>query len=311
MSKILLVDDDVDLAELIQTKLNAEGHQTYVINTGDGAFEYAKQIKPDICILDIMLPGTTGYQICRKLRRDPELYRVAILILTALGEEPEILHGIEQGADDYLVKPFKLERLMDKLASLNALLTSIDTRNRITNLPGTDAIKREINHQLARGTAISSVYIDIIGFKHYAQHRGQDGMNQALEFMAKMLVSLTRDMGIYECFLAHMGGEHFVVLLKLEDHERFVNSLISTFDHNVKKLYTPQEAEKGYIVTADKKGEEVRSRLMRLSIGVAHTQYRHFKSAKKMFEVLAQVRQMAQPRGDASIAFVDRRRTDR
>ena len=311
MSKILLVDDDVDLAELIQTKLNAEGHQTFVINTGDGAFEYAKQVKPDICILDIMLPGTTGYQICRKLRRDPELYRVAVLILTALGEEPEILHGIEQGADDYLVKPFKLERLMDKLASLNALLQSVDTRNRITNLPGTDAIKREINHQLARGTAISAVYIDIIGFKQYVQHRGPEGMNQALEFMAKLLVSLTRDMGIYECFLAHMGGEHFVVLLKLEDHDRFVNSLIATFDHSIKKLYSPQEADRGYITVVDKKGEESRCRLMRLSVGVAHTQYRNFKSAKKMFEVLAQVRQMAQPRNDTSVAFIDRRRTDR
>lgn len=311
MSKILLVDDDVDLAELIQTKLNAEGHQTYVINTGDGAFEYAKQVKPDICILDIMLPGTTGYQICRKLRRDPELYRVAILILTALGEEPEILHGIEQGADDYLVKPFKLDRLMDKLASLNALLQSIDARNRVTNLPGTDAIKREINHQLARGTAVASVYIDILGFKQYAQHRGPDGMNQALEFMSRLLVGMTRDMGIYECFLAHMGGEHFVVLMKLEDHDRFVNSLIATFDHNIKKLYNAQEVERGYIVVADKRGEEQRVPLMRLSVGVAHTQYRHFKSAKKMFEVLAQVRQMAQPRGDASVAFIDRRRSDR
>ena len=311
MSKILLVDDDVDLAELIKTKLDAEGHQTFVINTGDGAFEYAKQVKPDICILDIMLPGTTGYQICRKLRRDPELYRCAILILTALGEEPEILHGLEQGADDYLVKPFKLDRLMDKLASLNALLQSIDTRNRITNLPGTDAIKREINHQLARGTAISAIYIDVIGFKGYVQARGQEGMQQALEFMSKLIVGLTRDMGIYECFVAHMGGEHFVILLKLEDYDRLSNSLIATFDHNVRKLYTPQECEHGYVVTTDKKGEEVRCKLMRLSVGVAHTQYRNFKSAKKMFEVLAQVRQMAQPKGDASVAFIDRRRTDR
>jgi len=311
MSKILLVDDDVDLAELIQTKLSAEGHQVFAIHTGDGAFEYAKQVKPDICILDIMLPGTTGYQICRKLRRDPELYRVAVLILTALGEEPEILHGLEQGADDYLVKPFKLERLMDKIASLNALLQSIDMRNRVTKLPGTDAIKREINHQLARGTAIASVYIDVIGYKAYAQLKGPESGNHALEFIARMLVAMTRDMGIYECFIAHMGGEHFVVVLKLEDSERFVNSLISAFDHEVKKLYTPQEVEKGYIVTPDKRGEEVRCKLMKLSIGVAHTQYRHFKSAKKMFEVLAQVRQMAQPKGDTSIAFIDRRRTDR
>ncbi|HPU98400.1 MAG TPA: response regulator, partial [Candidatus Hydrogenedentes bacterium] len=142
MSRILIVDDEVDLTQLIRAKLQAEGHEVYVINTGEGAFEYAKQIKPEICLLDIMLPGVTGYQICRRIRRDPELYKVAILMLTALGEEPEVMHGLEQGADDYLVKPFKFDRLLDKIASMNALLASVHTRNRISNLPGTDAIKR-------------------------------------------------------------------------------------------------------------------------------------------------------------------------
>ncbi len=311
MSKILLVDDDVDLAELIKTKLTAEGHQTFVINTGEGAFEYAKQVKPDICILDIMLPGITGYQICRKLRRDPELYRIAVLILTALGEEPEILHGLEQGADDYLVKPFKLERLMDKIASVNALLASVNNRNRVTGLPGTEAIKREINHQLARDNAIATVYIDMVGFKPFCAARGPEGQQQALEFMSKTLVQFTRSMGIYESFLAHMGGEHFVALLKLEDHERFAEGLAETFDREVRNLYTREELDQGYITAVDKRGREVRCPIMALSIGVAHTQYRQFKSAKKFFEVLAQVRQKAQPTKAKSVIFVDRRHSDR
>lgn len=311
MSKILVVDDDIDLADLVKTKLDAEGHHVTVINTGEGAFEMAKQVKPDIAILDIMLPGVTGYQICRRLRKDPELYRCAILILTALGEEPEVLHGLEQGADDYLAKPFKLERLMDKIASLNALLQSIESRNRISNLPGTDAIKREINHRLARSTPIATVYIDMVGFKGYCAARGQEGQKRALEFMSETLVALTRQMGIYETFVAHMGGEHFVVLVHLEDYERFCGALVSTFDKRVDTLYTPQETSQGYLVARDRKGQDVRCPIMRLSIGVAHTQYRHYKSAKKMFEVLAQVRQMAQPHEGQSVVFVDRRKTDR
>lgn len=311
MSKILLVDDDVDLAELIKTKLTAEGHETHVINTGETAFEYAKQIKPDICILDIMLPGITGYQICRRLRKDPELYRCAILILTALGEEPEILHGLEQGADDYLAKPFKLDKLMDKIASLNALLGSVFTRNLVTNLPGTDAIKREINHQLARGNAIAAVYIDMIGFKPFAAARGREGQQKALEFMSGLLTGLTRSMGIYECFVAHMGGEHFVVLLKLEDYDRFCSTLVDSFDTKVKDLYTAQELQQSYIIARDRSGRDVRCPIMALSVGVSHTQYRQFKSAKKMFEVLAQVRQMAQPKSGRSAVFIDRRRADR
>ena len=310
MAKILLVDDDVDLAELVKTKLSVEGYQTFTINTGDGAFELAKQVKPDIAILDIMLPGVTGYQICRRIRRDPELYRVAVLILTALGEEPEILHGLEQGADDYLVKPFKLDRLVEKLASLMELLESMEKRNPVTNLPGTDAIKREINHRLARGMAIATCYIDVVGFKPYCASRGQDGQTNALKFVSRLITSVTRQVGVYESFFAHMGGEHFVVLLNLADYERLCSTLMETFDQTVQQIYTPAEVAQGYIVANDKRSGEVRCPLMALSIGVAHTQHRQFKSAKKMFEALAQVRQMAQP-NDKSVVFIDRRHTDR
>ena len=73
MSKILLVDDDIDFADLLKTKLSSEGHDVITIYTGEGAFELAKEVKPDIALLDIMLPGGTGYQICRSIRKDPEL----------------------------------------------------------------------------------------------------------------------------------------------------------------------------------------------------------------------------------------------
>jgi PleD family two-component response regulator len=310
MSKILLVDDDVDLAELVKTKLAVEGHQVTTVNSGEGAFETAKQEKPDLVILDIMLPVVTGYQICRRFRKDPELYKVGVLILTALGEEPEVMHGLEQGADDYLAKPFKLNHLMDKIASLEALQESVVKPNPISGLPGTEAIKREINHRLARGTAIAACYIDVTGYKPYCALHGQEGQKRVLQFLSHMLTDLTKNMGVYESYVAHLGGEHFVVLVNLEDYERFCSSLIQTFDRTVRQLYSPTEVRQGYIVATDKRGNEAKCPLMALSIGVAHTQYRHYKSAKKMFEVLAQARQMAKPDGK-SVVFVDRRRTDR
>jgi PleD family two-component response regulator len=310
MSRILVVDDDMDLAELVKTKLTSDGHQVFTIHTGDGAFEMAKQVKPDICILDIMLPGATGYQICRRIRKDPELYKGSILILTALGEEPEMLHGLEQGADDYLAKPFKLDHLTEKLNGLQALTEAIQRKNALTDLPGTEAIKREINHRLARGMAIAACYIDMVGFKPYCAVYGQEGQKKALDFMSRMLRQLARNMGVYESYVAHLGGEHFVVLLNLEDYERYCASLLSSFDGSVKQLYTEQDAANGYITAVDKRGREAQCPLMMLSVGVAHTQFRHFKSAKKMFEVLAQTRQMAKPE-TKSVMFVDRRKSDR
>lgn len=311
MSKILLVDDDVDLAELVRTKLASEGHQVFITNSGQDAFELAKKVKPEIALLDIMLPGVTGYQICRRIRKDPELYPIAVLILTALGEEPEVLHGLEQGADDYIVKPFKLERLMEKIGFLNGLLDSVQRRNPITKLPGTDAIKRETNHRLARGMSVALCYIDILNFKPFAAAKGAAAQQRALEFMTKLLQTLLRSIGVYEAFLAHMGGEHFVVLLNLEDYERLCSSLTDAFDQQVRQLYTPEEVQEGHIRAVDKRGVEGKYPLMSLSIGVANNQFREFKSAKKMFEVLAQLRQMARSADGKSTIFVDRRRTDR
>lgn len=311
MSKILIVDDDVDLAELVRTKLTKENHQAFAIHTGDGAFEYAKQIKPEIILLDIMLPGQTGYQICRRIRKDPELYRSAVLMLTALGEEPEIVHGMEQGADDYLVKPFKLERLMDKITSLNALLASLAHVNRVTNMMGTEAFKRELNHQLARDSAIACVYLDVVGFEAYCRSRNAEAQEYALKTIASHISGLIRSQGFYETAISHMGRQHFVVMLKMEDHERFTALLAETFDQEVKHLYTAEELERGFITALTRDGKEVQAPIMALAIGVAHNKFRSFKSAKKMFEVLAQVRQKAQPVTGNSTIFVDRRHTNR
>ncbi|MCH7909054.1 MAG: response regulator [Candidatus Hydrogenedentes bacterium] len=310
MTKILLVDDDADLAELVETKLVSEGHEVFTIHTGEGAFELAKKVKPDIALLDIMLPAMTGYQICRKIRKDPELYSMAVLIITALGEEPELLHGLEQGADDYIVKPFKLEKLMEKLSFLDNLRDSITRKNPTTNLPGTDAIKREINHRLARGISIAVCYIDIQHFKPFCAVKGKEGQTKTLVFTGKLLTSLIRSMGVYESFTAHIGGEHFAVLLNVEDHERFCSALIRSFDHEVKQMYTPDEVAKGQILARDKKGREGEYPLMSLAIGVAHNEVREYKSANKIFEVLAQIRQRMK-RSDKSSVFVDRRNSDR
>ncbi len=310
MSKILLVDDDVDLAELLKTKLSAEGHEVVTTHTGEGAFELAKKVKPDIALLDIMLPGVTGYQICRRIRKDPELYSMGVLMLTALGEEPEVLHGLEQGADDYIVKPFKLDRLVEKLGFLDGLLEAVEGRNALTNLPGTDAMKREVNHRLARGITIAACYIDISNFKAFCAAKRRDAQTQAQQFLAKMLKGLIRSVGIYESFLAHMGGEHFVVLLNYEDYERFCSTLTETFDQQVKELYTAEEAAQGYVTARDKKGREGKYPLMALTIGVAHNEHREYKSAKKVFETLAQLRHTEQPEGK-SVVIVDRRQSPR
>jgi len=179
-----------------------------------------------------------------------------------------------------------------------------------TNLTEIEIERAGLRLRVARNISIAACYIDVTNFKAYSASRGAEGQERALKFMGNAVTSLIRSAGIYESFVSHMGGEHFVVLVMLEDYERFCSSLMEAFDQNVKKLYTQEEGDRGFITARDKRGNEGEFPLMALSIGVAHNQFRQIKSAKKMLEILAQVRQMAKPRGKSAL-FVDRRRTDR
>lgn len=100
---VLIVDDDIKLVQLLKTYFEKDGFITYTANDGLVAMQEVKQRKPDIMILDLMLPGLDGWEVCRRIRRDND---IPIIMLTARDEESDRLIGLEIGADDYVSKPF-------------------------------------------------------------------------------------------------------------------------------------------------------------------------------------------------------------
>ncbi len=157
---------------------------------------------------------------------------------------------------------------------------------------------------------MAAIYIDIVGLKPYSAARGIEGQHRTQALMAQTLRDVIRAEEIYENFLAHMGGAHFVVVVNIEDYDRFCKAVMQAFDNAVRELYTVQELKQGHILATDKRGLDIKCPLMALSVGIAHTQFRKYKNAKQVFEVLAQARQMARPDG-YSVLFADRRRAGR
>ena len=109
MPKILVVDDDQDLAEMLGIVLNGSGFEVDLINNGDGALEIFRSSDPDLVLLDVMLPGIDGVEICRLIRKES---MVPIVMLTAKGDTQDVVLGLEAGADDYMVKPFNPSELV-------------------------------------------------------------------------------------------------------------------------------------------------------------------------------------------------------
>lgn len=116
---ILLVDDERLLAETIAYNLEKEGFRVIVAHDGEAALRHAQSARPDLVILDLMLPKVSGWEVCRALRQNPETRLEApILMLTARGEEADKVLGLELGADDYLVKPFGMRELVARVRAL-------------------------------------------------------------------------------------------------------------------------------------------------------------------------------------------------
>ena len=115
MKKILLIEDDSDLFSLLKYNLEKEGFQLTGQQTGKGALELCRQVRPDLILLDIMLPDSDGLDICKGIRRDPELAAMPVIFLTARASETDRIVGLELGANDYVVKPFFVRELIARI----------------------------------------------------------------------------------------------------------------------------------------------------------------------------------------------------
>lgn len=120
MSKehILIIEDETDIQELIQFNLEKEGYRVTSTLTGEEGISKIKVSHPDLVLLDLMLPGIDGFEVCRRLKSDTETKKIPIIILTAKGEESDIVSGLELGADDYITKPFKPRVLIARIRSV-------------------------------------------------------------------------------------------------------------------------------------------------------------------------------------------------
>ena len=112
-SHILVVEDEVKLAQFIKLELEYEGYEVTVVNDGLGGLGTAREITPDLILLDWMLPGISGLEICRRLRQTGD--KVPIILLTAKDEVSDRVAGLDAGADDYIIKPFSIEELMARI----------------------------------------------------------------------------------------------------------------------------------------------------------------------------------------------------
>jgi two-component system phosphate regulon response regulator PhoB len=161
MPRILVVEDEQDLASLLEYNLKTEGYETEVVFTGAAAISRFRTAKPDLVLLDLMLPDISGSEVARLVREsDPR--RVPIIMVTARGEEADRVRGLELGADDYIVKPFSVKELLLRVKNV---------------------LRRNTGEERAGGAAVLAAGdIALDADRHEVRVAGQEAVLTALEF---------------------------------------------------------------------------------------------------------------------------------
>ena len=116
--KIVVIEDEADILELIEYNLAREGYRVTACSDGEQGLHAARKADPDLILLDVMLPGIDGFEVCRQLRRDPLTRSVPVVFLTAKAEEADVILGLGLGADDYVAKPFRPRELIARVQAV-------------------------------------------------------------------------------------------------------------------------------------------------------------------------------------------------
>lgn len=145
--RILVVEDEALIADAIAARLRSEGHEVHVAGDGPTGVAYAERFEPDLVVLDLMLPGLDGLEVCRQIQKDRH---VPVMMLTARDDETDLVVGLAVGADDYLTKPFSMRELVARVQALFRRLDALSGRSQVKTLRLDDDIEIDLDARRVR-----------------------------------------------------------------------------------------------------------------------------------------------------------------
>jgi putative two-component system response regulator len=190
-STILIVDDEYSGRETLQSILEGEGYNLVMAENGPQAIAKAKAILPDVILLDVMMPGMTGFEVCEKIRNDPQVAEIPIIILTALDDRDSLLRGLKSGADDFISKPF------DRF-ELRARLIGITRLNRYQKL-----LQERENLRTANKRLSDAYEATIEGWSHAMDLRDRETEGHSRR-VTELSIKLARAMGMSDDAIVHL-----------------------------------------------------------------------------------------------------------
>ena len=306
---ILVVDDDPDIARFVEVNLRSAGYDVSVASDGEEALEKAGVLRPDLVLLDVMMPRIDGFEVAHRLRRNPQTANTSIIMLTAKALATDKVLGLTAGADDYIIKPFDPIELLARVKGTLRRAKEMRNLSPLTGLPGNIRIQEEIERMVREDLAFAVVYADLDNFKAYNDLKGFVRGDRLIQATARTLQDAVVEFAAADGFVGHVGGDDFIAVVPPEVAEDLAKQVVEAFDAQVHEFYESEEVERGYIQVEDRKGVLQRLPLAGISVGIATTQVRTFAHYGEAVSVATEMKQFAKRELGSSYA-IDRRKID-
>ncbi|HEY6594147.1 MAG TPA: response regulator [Asanoa sp.] len=304
---ILVVDDDEDIARFVQVNLKLHGFEVAHARDGAEALEVIAERRPDLAVVDLMMPRVDGVELTRRLRADPMTAALPIIMLTAKGLTVDKVVGLTAGADDYLVKPFDTSELIARVVSTLRRNREYREVSPLTGLPGNTRIGREITDRVRSGSDYAVGYVDIDRFKSVNDVYGFVRGDEFISALARSLHKAVMSAGLPPAFLGHIGGDDFVIVCTPDQVRALTEAAVVDFEKAADELYDQDDALRGYVEVRDRRNNLQRAHLVTLSIGVALSSgSRRFADPREIIAVANEMKSVAKSQPGSYVA-VDRR----
>jgi len=257
--KILIVEDDPDVSEMLNAYFRVQGYDVFTVNWGEDGVRAGQTILPDLIILDIRLPDIDGYEVASRLRKDRRTQEIPIIFLTEKRERVDRLQGFEVGADDYITKPFDVQELRLRVRNALRRVNQGSLTNPVSGLPEGPLVEERLSDAIHKsGWAL--LHISISHLDAFREAYGFVASDDVLRAISVMIHNTMKEEGsanMTEDFLGHVSPTDFVVVTTPAKLAAFHERLSSRLEQSLDYFYPIKDREKAS------------KRLDRLSIKVA------------------------------------------
>jgi PleD family two-component response regulator len=307
--KILVVDDDPNIRELIVETLGKDRFKPMEARDGKEALKICETERPDIIVLDVMMPDLDGLEVCLRLRGEILTSHIPIILLTAKGMLEDKIKGMETGADDYLTKPFDPLELEARInMHLRRSIRDVEA-SPLTGLPGNRAIEEAIEARIRAGLKFAVCYIDLDDFKAYNDRYGFLAGSEVIKLTTEVIIQAVEKCGNEDDFIGHIGGDDFIVVTEMDRASLISEEIIRLFDARIPDHYDKEDRERGYIVSTDRMGNTLRFPLMTITVAIVHNTYRVIDHPGMVAQIAAEMKKYGKTMYGSNYVF-DRRQKD-